>query len=193
VQTVANAIERLGLSARGYHRILKVARTIADMNGADTVAPPMWPKPSRAAAASESPSNPSGGFSRGIHPSAGAPAPRTGSSGSSVSSSAPGPAGRYTWLVLNWSYSTGERAGYVQKFSQKGWLCKTWEGEMAIVAIPGSLPEIFKFTVRDDKVAAEINSRDGQAGVHRLRAAPGHSVHLLRRDGYYVGKIHVVE
>jgi hypothetical protein len=49
----------------------------------------------------------------------------------------------YTWLALSWSYSAGERAGYVQKFSQKGWLCKTWEGELAIVAIPGSLPEIF--------------------------------------------------
>jgi hypothetical protein len=99
----------------------------------------------------------------------------------------------YTWLVLNWSYSTGERAGYVQKFSQKGWLCKTWEGEMAIVAIPGSLPEIFKFTVRDDKVAAEINSRHGQARLHRLRAARGYPSTCFGETGYYVSKIHVVE
>jgi hypothetical protein len=47
----------------------------------------------------------------------------------------------YLWVVLNWNYSTGERAGWVQKFSKKGWLCKTWEGEMAMVSMPGATPE----------------------------------------------------
>ena len=51
----------------------------------------------------------------------------------------------YTWLVLSWSYSNGERAGYVQKFSHKGWLCKTWEGEMALVSMPGTVAEKFYF------------------------------------------------
>jgi len=63
----------------------------------------------------------------------------------------------YTWLVLNWSYSEGERAGYVQKLSKKGWLCKTWEGELALVSMPGTTPEKFVFTVWDDKVAEQIN------------------------------------
>src|SRR4051794_11231523 len=61
-----------------------------------------------------------------------------------------------------WSYSEGERAGYVQKFSRRGWLCKTWEGELAMVSIPGSMPEKFVFTVRDDAVAQHINQTLGQ-------------------------------
>lgn len=99
----------------------------------------------------------------------------------------------YTWLVLNWSYSAGERAGYVQKFSQKGWLCKTWEGEMAIVAIPGSLPEIFKFTVRDDGVAAIINSHMGKRVSIAYEQHVGIPSTCFGETGYYVSKIHVVE
>jgi hypothetical protein len=53
----------------------------------------------------------------------------------------------YFWVVLNWNYSTGERAGWIQKFSKKGWFCKTWEGEMAMVSMPGAVPEKFYFTV----------------------------------------------
>jgi hypothetical protein len=58
----------------------------------------------------------------------------------------------YFWAALSWSYSEGERAGWVQKLSKKGWICKTWEGEMALVSLPGSMSEKFYFTVRDEKV-----------------------------------------
>ena len=67
----------------------------------------------------------------------------------------------YTWLVLTWSFSAGERAGYVQKLSRKGWLCKTWEGEMALVSMPGTVAEKFPFTVRSDEVARRINDTIG--------------------------------
>lgn len=63
----------------------------------------------------------------------------------------------YFWAVLKWSYSSGERAGWVQQFSKRGWLCKTWEGEMAMVTMPGSSPEKFYFTVWDDAVAEQLN------------------------------------
>jgi hypothetical protein len=73
----------------------------------------------------------------------------------------------YFAVVLNWNYSTGERAGWVQKFSNKGWLCKTWEGELALVSLPGSTVEKFYFTVRDDAVARRINKLMGhRVSVH---------------------------
>jgi hypothetical protein len=62
----------------------------------------------------------------------------------------------WTEIALNWSYSTGERAGYIQKFSKKGWVCKTWEGEIAMVNMPGAAQERFAFSVRDDSIAAQI-------------------------------------
>ena len=68
----------------------------------------------------------------------------------------------YFWIVLNWNYSTGERAGWVQKLSKKGWFCKTWEGEMAMVSMPGAVPEKFYFTVWDDGVADDINKVMGK-------------------------------
>jgi hypothetical protein len=67
----------------------------------------------------------------------------------------------YFFAALHFSYADGERAGFVQKFSKKGWLCKTWEGEMALVSLPGTAPEIFNFTVRDDDVAERINKQVG--------------------------------
>jgi len=75
----------------------------------------------------------------------------------------------WVWLTLNWSYSDGERAGYVQKLSRKGWLCKTWEGEIAMVTMPGAIPEKFEFSVRDDAVAQKINQLAGKRVVLHYR------------------------
>lgn len=74
-------------------------------------------------------------------------------------------AGLWVWLTLTWNYSEGERAGYVQKFSHKGWLCKTWEGEIAMVTMPGAIPDKFEFSVRDDATAAQINALAGKRVV----------------------------
>jgi hypothetical protein len=68
----------------------------------------------------------------------------------------------YVMIVLNWSYSKGERIGYVQKFSEKGWLCKTWEGELQMLPVPGTVPEKFLFSVRDKAVIGKINSSLGK-------------------------------
>jgi hypothetical protein len=63
----------------------------------------------------------------------------------------------YVWSALSFSYSSGDRAGYVQKFSSKA-----WEGELAMVSLPGTLPEIFRFTVRDEAVAKRVTEGMGQ-------------------------------
>ena len=66
------------------------------------------------------------------------------------------------WGAWHWSYSSGDRAGWVQKLSNKGWLCKTWEGELALVSLPGSTAEKFLFTVHDDAVALAITKHIGK-------------------------------
>ncbi len=68
----------------------------------------------------------------------------------------------YTWAALTWVYSSGERAGYVQKLSQKGWVCKTYEGELILVSMPGTQAEKFFFTVRDKNVAKKIDETVGK-------------------------------
>ncbi len=70
--------------------------------------------------------------------------------------------GVYVSMALTWSYSTGERAGFLQKISDKGWICKTWEGELSLVSLPGAAPEKFLFTVRDAEVAKQVNAAVGK-------------------------------
>jgi len=70
-------------------------------------------------------------------------------------------------LTLHWSYSEGERSGFLQKFSRKGWVCKTWEGEIALVTLPGTVAEKFAFTVRDDEIAKQLSPDIGKrVSVH---------------------------
>jgi hypothetical protein len=68
----------------------------------------------------------------------------------------------YTWMSLSFAYSEGDRAGYLQKFSRKGWLCKTWEGEMLLSSMPGAIPERFNFSVRDPAVVYQMQAAMGK-------------------------------
>lgn len=98
----------------------------------------------------------------------------------------------YLVAVFEWTYSSGERAGWVQKISHKGWICKTWEGELALSSIPGSIPEKFEFTVRDDAVAEQINQSAGQrVRLHyeQHRGLPGT---CFGETGYWVDALSVV-
>ena len=99
----------------------------------------------------------------------------------------------YTWSALTWTYSSGERAGYVQKFSKKGWICKTWEGELALVSIPGTMSEKFYFTVRDDSVATSINRSMGKRVALSYEQHKGIPTSCFGETEYFVAGVKVVE
>jgi hypothetical protein len=99
----------------------------------------------------------------------------------------------YTWVVLTWSYSRGERAGYVQTFSQKGWICKTWEGELAMVAVPGTMPEKFYFSVRNDSTAMQINRSLGRQVVLVYEQHIGVPTNCFAETEYFVTQVRVLE
>ena len=95
----------------------------------------------------------------------------------------------YLAVMLNWSYSSGERAGWVQKLSHKGWLCKTWEGELALVSMPGASVEKFFFTVNDDAVAADLNRHMGRRVSLHYNERVGLPTTCFGDTRYFVDKV----
>jgi hypothetical protein len=95
----------------------------------------------------------------------------------------------YVWLLGGWSYSSGERAGWVQKLSKKGWLCKTWEGEMALVSMPGAMSEMFYFTAQDDGVAEQLNKVMGKRVSLHYEEKVGLPTSCFGETRYYVTKV----
>jgi hypothetical protein len=92
----------------------------------------------------------------------------------------------YVAIALSWSYSTGERAGYLQKLSSKGWICKTWEGEQSLVSLPGATPEKFLFTVRDDAVVAQLNAAMGKRVLLNYEQHKGLPTSCFGETEYFV-------
>jgi hypothetical protein len=99
----------------------------------------------------------------------------------------------YLTAALKWSYSSGERAGWVQKLSHKGWVCKTWEGELALVSQPGSPMEKFLFTVHDDAVAEAINTAMGKRVALQYEEKAGLFTSCFGDTHYFVTGIKVVD
>jgi hypothetical protein len=99
----------------------------------------------------------------------------------------------YFWATLKWSYASGERAGWVQKFSRKGWICKTWEGEMAMVSMPGTTTEKFLFTVWNDDVGVEINKLMGRRVTLHYEQKVGLPTSCFGETRYYVTRVTLVE
>jgi hypothetical protein len=101
--------------------------------------------------------------------------------------------GLYIWIMLSWSYSDGERAGWVQKLSRKGFICKTWEGEMAMVTMPGAIPEKFIFTVWDQQTAGAINKAMGKRVALMYEEHIGLPSSCFGETRYFVKAVKVIE
>ena len=99
----------------------------------------------------------------------------------------------WIWGALRFAYSDGERAGYVQKFSRKGWICKTWEGEVAMVSLPGAASEVFPFTVRDPAVAQQIEQTMGHRAVLHYEEHRGLPGSCFGETRHFVTAVRAVE
>ena len=99
----------------------------------------------------------------------------------------------WTAIALSYTYSRGDRAGYIQKLSKKGWICKTWEGELAMVNVPGAMQERFPFTVRSDSLATAMNKLMGSrvsVTYEEHRGVPGS---CFGETNYYVTGVRAVQ
>jgi hypothetical protein len=99
----------------------------------------------------------------------------------------------YIWVALHWSFSKGERVGYIQKISQKGWVVKTWEGELQMMPVPGAVPDKFVFSVREDAVAQKINGAVGKKVSVYYEQHKGVPTTLFGETEYFVTDVKVVE
>lgn len=97
----------------------------------------------------------------------------------------------YAWITLHFTYSEGERAGFLQKFSKRGWICKTWEGEILLTSMPGAIPEKFQFSVRDDEIARQLLVATGKRVVLSYAQRKGVPTDCFGETEYYVEKVQV--
>ena len=99
----------------------------------------------------------------------------------------------YIGGVFAFSYSEGERAGILQKFSRKGWFCKTYEGELALSIVPGVSPTIWDFSVRDERVVPQLSAAIGKRVVLHYDEHRGIPTSCFGHTPYFVDSIAVAE
>lgn len=97
----------------------------------------------------------------------------------------------WSWLTLSWAYSDGERAGVLQKFSRKGWICKTREGELAQYVVAGVSPQIWLFSVRDPKVAEQLDKAVGERVQLHYTEHRGIPTSCFADTNYFVDRVTV--
>jgi hypothetical protein len=101
--------------------------------------------------------------------------------------------GLWAAATLAYSYSEGDRIGYVQKFSRKGWICSTWEGELAMTPVPGAAPEIFAFTVRDENVVKRIQTAEGRKVALHYKEKRGIPTSCFGDTKYFIHEMRTLD
>ena len=99
----------------------------------------------------------------------------------------------WTWFALSWSYSTGDRAGVLQKFSKKGWVCKTYEGELALYVVGGVAPQIWDFSTRDPQLAEKLSKAVGEKIQLHYAEHRGVPTNCFAETQYYADSFIVVK
>ena len=99
----------------------------------------------------------------------------------------------YTLFLLSWSYSEGERAGVLQKFSRRGWICKTNEGELAMYVVGGVAPQIWNFSARDKTVADRLHQAVGHQVRLHYEEHPGLPTSCFGETRYFVNHFEIVD
>jgi hypothetical protein len=105
----------------------------------------------------------------------------------------------WSWLTLSWAYAEGERAGVLQKFVRRGWLCKTQEGEIAFYygggqyMGPGSSPQLWDFSVRDPSVAADLGKAVGHRVQLHFTEHPGVPTSCFAETRFFVDKVTITD
>jgi hypothetical protein len=99
----------------------------------------------------------------------------------------------YLLIAFNYSYSEGSRAGYIQKFSHKGWICKTHEGELAMTTVPGVAPILWDFSVRDAKVASQLSEAMGKRLVLHYKEFRYLPTTCFGETAYFVDRVDITD
>ena len=96
-------------------------------------------------------------------------------------------------ITLSYAFSTGERAGFAQKLSKRGWVCKTWEGELAMVNLPGAMPEIFRFSIRNDSIARVLERNLGKRVSISYEQHRGVPTSCFGETEYYITNVRILD
>ncbi|MEO8295057.1 MAG: hypothetical protein ABI613_06020 [Gemmatimonadota bacterium] len=99
----------------------------------------------------------------------------------------------YSYSTLHVDYSSGDRSGILQKFSNKGWVCKTWEGELAMTTVPGVAPTLWQFSVRNGDVAEKVRAAIGQRVALHYTEHRGVPTDCFGMTDYYVDSVSVMK